>query len=458
MPILLCCICTAFSPPIHIDPAAGASSTATTVAASDTEALEHARQGFQEAKAADLRAANAGNGTPAPPVRPALVRVNSVPVLSPKTPVERIRHNHTPDLEQQNMPNSATSKTTDPTEAEESIPAAPMDRAERKRLKKEHKREAKRQKKEEKKQKQMQQHHPEGLPENGTQPAASETSTGKPTPVPSDHAPVPTGSESGDPGHANVGAGEASTMPGSNAEQPKQESAPAMAPKPAAKKAAARPPPEVAMANGMGPEKVEQRTPARTDEQEDAARRQAISDNMQRANTESQLASPASTQAYEPDLEAALDREVKREQQDQPMPSVEGAAPPVQATMPTTLAVRQATPAVQQDAPAVQQAALAVQQAALAVQQAAPQVQQAAPQVQQPVASGALALQANATQGQQAAAPPPGQSQEALDQNNAEQEQQVQGRRRERTAAQKAAHARYMRFSRSFTRFSITIS
>lgn len=448
MPILLCCICTAFSPPIHIDLAAGASSTATTVAASDTEALEHARQGFQEAKAADLRAANAGNGTPAPPVRPALVRVNSVPVLSPNTP----------DLEQQNMPNGATSKTTDPTEAKESIPAAPMDRAERKRLKKEHKREAKRQKKEEKKQKQMQQHHPEGLPENGTQPAASETSTGEPTPVPSDHAPVPTGSGSGDPGHANVGAGEASTMPGSNAEQPKQQSAPAMAPKPAAKKAAARPPPEVAMPNGMGPEKVEQRTPARTDEQEDAARRQAISDNMQRANTESQLASPASTQAYEPDLEAALDREVKREQQDQPMPSVEGAAPPVQATMPTTVAVRQATPAVQQAPPAVQQAALAVPQTALAVPQAAPQVQQAAPQVQQPVASGALALQANATQGQQAAAPPPGQSQEALDQNNAEQEQQVQGRRRERTSAQKAAHARYMRFSRSFSRFSITIS
>ena len=81
--------------PSTLWPRAGAISTATTIPATDAEAVENARKGLEAARILE------SEKPPSPPVTAVagkLVRVNSVPILDqPKTPVEKI-HRRTTDI------------------------------------------------------------------------------------------------------------------------------------------------------------------------------------------------------------------------------------------------------------------------------------------------------------------------------------------------------------------------
>ena len=174
--------------------------------------------------------------------------------------------------------------------------------------------------------------------------------------------------------------------------------------RPAAKKAAAKPKPSSVSPTSteLCPVKAEPatnqaRTPARTESHEDTARAQAAHDNLNRASTGSQLAAtPRNPFEEEDEIEAALDRAVKREER---QPST-----PTQAPQHS----RQAPP---------------------------PKQSRQAPEA--PQAEGHPHNGDSDSQEQQ---------QQNID------EQRGRKKKRVKTAAAKAAHARYMRFSRSFDR------
>lgn len=223
----------------------GASSTASTVPGSDADAIANARRGCEEARRlADQTRCT----TPRPTVsgRPAgIVRVNSVPVLSPgpATPVDKIRRTLTPTPQLPSLPAHA---------GNESVPTAGVVS-----LAESH---------------QMQR---EAILNKRQEVAANPV----PPQVPAPNAQVAEPS-------AALALGDDATSAGAGGDRPKAS----------ARKAAAKPPvrhTDQPHDSNLAAEVKSQPTPCRNDLRDDQARKQACLDNMARANTASQLGTPS---------------------------------------------------------------------------------------------------------------------------------------------------------------------
>ena len=346
---------------------------------------------------------------PSPPTvktKPTLARVNSVPIFSPpSTPVERIRRTNTPTAHV--VPAVAPAATT---QSQEQAPVQPQmtpdeARKEKKRLKRIERKEAKRQRKEAKR----------ARVDAATTTAHNDAS----------HQPQAEGCPAPAPQQMPV----AEAMPNPAPSQPmtvKQEPG-TVGPKVAAKKSAAKPsqrPGTAAPSNTANPPQAVKAadTPVRTEEAEHAARQQATQENLQRANTVSQMGTPqtANRDNRSPSLETALEKEMHV----QPHGDTEAVT---HNDKPGTAGTQSATGThAAPTAPGTQAAPTA------------PGMQAA------PTAPGTQA----------APTAPLTPCQLALATALVETRQEVPGpkRRKEMTPEQKALHARYMRFSRSFDR------
>ena len=389
-----------------------ATSTASTVPAPNPETHGH------EARTAEANAA----ATTAPSARPALLRVNSVPVLSPHTPAERIRHSGTPEA----LIPEATAAPPESATATEGVSTNTMSRQERKRLRREEKRELKRQRKAQLQQQQPDVNQPDLQPPAEVQAHAVQTTAEagqapgvQPAPV------VPTAEQAAEATTHGLANGSTTSQSTAKAKQLPAPSAapPAPAndgsiPKAAARKAAAKP-------HAAKPQQVktEVLTPARTDDKDETSREQAARDNLQRASTASLVATPASTVPYDPsrfydpdieeargagadednadedqgdDIEDELEREIDRDTND-----THAQGQPLQDTPKTSN---------QEES-------------------------------QQP--------------GKEPQVPAPAKAPQTVKPKEEEEGTHIPKRRREKTPAEKAAHARYMRFTRSFDRFLV---
>lgn len=190
--------------------------------------------------------------------------------------------------------------------------------------------------------------------------------------------------------------------------------------RPAAKKAAAKPMPSVrpsAKAEPVDPQLVKTQaiTPARTPNADQQARDQAARDNLQRSNTTSQ-ASPTQ-RLPDDDIEAMLDREIKKEPQQTNQDQSSEPAEPRNAALalpqPPAAAPPEPEPAARP--PAIREPRVSIDPTP-AVHHPAPVTAEIPPEYPSADADG------------------------------------QPKKRRPKTEAEKAAHARYMRFSRSFDR------
>lgn len=300
--------------------AEGGSSVATTVPASDADAVENAKRGCAQAKELEATAPTAA--APSTTARPSLCRVNSVPVLqSPHTPVDRIRRTSTPaDLPQSGTGTHEASVT--PEESQNGTSPVPEGGATKP------KKVVNKKKKKRAKIAQAQDDRKLAPSNEGNQPAAEkEASTTDKTEPASDGNPpqtldktTPSDKTTDDSARALASAGAAHQ------------------PKPAATKSMARKP-------GHGePVKVE-RTPARTDGLDDLQREQAKANNLRRANTNMQH-TPAEGEDDHADLESLLDKEIKKElPADTDPPAAAGElAGPIAPAPPPAAAVAAAPP------------------------------------------------------------------------------------------------------------------
>lgn len=351
--------------------ATGAGSNASTVPGSDDAAIENARVGCEQARQqeAATSAAAAANAEPkALPARPGILRVNSVPVFSPHTPSDKIRRTNTPPVSLEPTTSSESPSTAETNRSGcESPPSQPPvpEASTLPRKKKVIKRIVKRKQ------------------STGTNGRLSMKST----------APH----EKHDDDHQEPAEPIKTVHPES--QQPVTHGSEEGKAKPAAKKAAAKPPspPEPS----LEPVKAQEQTPARTAELDDAARQQAAKDSLTRASTDSQL--PTTPEASHDDLEQQLDREIKKELPMEQSNNLQPQVPPAQPGGMVAVTVAQPVPH----------------------------------RPEQP-----------------AAAPDSGTQQEQPQTQPSEPTPTLPKRRREKTPAEKAAHARYMKFSRSFNRFS----
>lgn len=363
--------------------AASATSTSSTVPASTPDAIANARRGCEQAKA--LEESRLAQPDPAPKqnARPGILRVNSVPVLSPHTPVEKIRRTFTPTPAPVLPGQNNNASACEPNSATDAIENA--DEGQKKKKKKMKKR--------------RHVHARTDTPVDGEEPEPTATPSTVQyalPPSPADNTTV----------HTSVVQAESTAVEG-NKQPPENTAVIQKRDRLTACKAAPKP--------SLAPRVKQQNTPERTDDLEEAARAQAAKDSLARSRTASQLAlTPTTLQgsfaagADEPpqDLEQLLDKEIKKE----PCPAASDGTPD---QGPGTVALPPAKPA----APA------------------APADQPMPPASQEPV-------------------PPAPAPDSGAKKNVSFPEEPAEGsvpkRRREKTPAEKAAHARYMRFSRSF--------
>ena len=342
------------------------------------------------------------------PAKATLARVGSVPILTPCTPVDKIRRTSTPSTVNyqvsadnveapaapETMEDHAKSTLEEPAGSMNTEPRTTKNKRKRRRLRKAGQANT---------QAEETGHHDEWdidpwrHEEEGMSWPAEAVVSGPPS----------------DSNH--------STSQASQVEAPAETAAKtAAAPRPAAKKAAAKPKPSISpsasTSTALIPVKSEpvtkedQRTPARTDTGEERARAQAAQDNLNRASSASQVsATPRNAPDQDDSLEAALDREIKRESvQFTPEESSQAAQAP----------------------------------------QPQPSTTPGAPQAEGHRGGGNSQQQQQRQQeGQQPQQQEGGQQPDQQQPNN-----EVPRRQRIRTTEEKAAHARYMRFSRSFDR------
>lgn len=372
--------------------AEGGSSVATTVPASDADAVENAKRGCAQAKELEATAPTAA--APSTTARPSLCRVNSVPVLeSPHTPADRIRRTSTPTAPA-DPPQSGTGAheaSVTPEESQNGTSPVPEGGATKP------KKVVNKKKKKRAKNAQAQDDHKPAPSNEGNQPAANkEASTTYKTEPVSDGNPPQTLDKTTIPSDKTTDDSARALAPSAGAPQPK----------PAATKSMARKP------DHGEPVKVE-RTPARTDSLDDLQREQAKANNLRRANTDAQH-TPAEGEADRDDLEQLLDKEIKQEH-----PT--GADPPAAAGELASMVAPAPPPAAQ------------LAEAATAPPTETPALPPAGtPAPPTPPRRVSFAPQPIIHEPQEEEAP--------------------KKKKREKTEAEKAAHARYMRFSRSFKR------
>ncbi|CAL1144024.1 unnamed protein product [Cladocopium goreaui] len=308
----------------------GASSTATTIPADDAEALANAVNDYEAAKKAQ-------ETHPAPPKpKPGIVRVNSVPVLAPVTPVDKIRRTMTPSPVED--PPAVPAQPPPPVQAppapattlsEEKPDGSNPPMSGSRRVKKRGKKVKKTAK--------------TNTENTGTAAAASDQVRHEASLAPSHSGEATRPSEPHAPLESQPARVQPEPTPGSAPVQPKPtpQSAPAQ-PKPAAKKALAKPPKRV-HDNQPGSEATcaEMVKAQATPQGREALYREAVHEALQRLGTEQQFTpaetiSPGSvrkppaqepddddddnaTQHYEAqddsniDFEEALDRAIKKE-------------------------------------------------------------------------------------------------------------------------------------------------
>ena len=377
---------------------------------------------------------------PAVPPKRTLARVNSVPIFSPVTPVDRIRRTSTPT--EHGVPAVAPAAIP---EQQKQVPVQPEmtpeeAKQERKRLKKIERKAAKFQRREAKRARKetatttapnAASHEPqaEGCPEPA--PHQLQVAVAQPKPAPSQ--PMTVKQEPGTVGPRAI--------PTIKVAARKSSAKPSQRPGAAAPSDTAEPNQAVKAAQ----------TPVRTDEAEHAAREQATQDNFVRANTASQVGTPqtANRDTRSPSLETLLDRTMYAEKYGE-----------AETVTPTPQPGTETTPS----APATQAAAEtqpAPQTQAASQTQSAPEAPSASQTQSSPEAPSASQTQSapeapSASQTQSAPEAPSAQVAGTAAPEAQQQEQlaQIPGprRRREMTTEQKALHARYMRFSRSFQR------
>ena len=273
--------------PITLWPPAGASSTATTIPATDAEAVENARKGLEAARIMESQK------PPSPPVTAKagkLVRVNSVPILEPpKTPVEKIHRRNTPMLD----------AGENQTNGEEASPKEP-DQNNASGTKRKNRLKGKKAKKAKTASEQPVEEEKDANGENTRDDANKE----------------PTGTAVAAP------AMEQTNVP--QQEAPQEQ--PDKRPKATASKAAAKRPQQTSPQETLGAAALQQAVklqapPMRSEAADDASKKKANEDNLTRANTSEQLppAQPAADERKPKsgqsggDLETELDREVKKE-------------------------------------------------------------------------------------------------------------------------------------------------
>ena len=463
-PYTLCHTCTS-----------GASSTATTIPADDAEALANAVNDYEAAKKAQ-------ETHPAPPKpKPGIVRVNSVPVLTPVTPVtpvDKIRRTMTPTPVE--APPAVPAQPRPPVQVPPLAPATALSEetpdgsnpptSGSRRVKKKGKKVKKAAK--------------INTENTGTAAAASDQVRHEASLAPSHSGEATRPSEPHAPLESQPAPVQSEPTPQSAPVQPKPapQSAPAQL-KPAAKKARAKRPKRV-HDNQPGNETTyaEMVKAQATPQGREALYREAAHEALQRLGTEQQLTpaetiSPGSirkppaqeqqeagpydddddddnaTQHYEAqddfeeaqdDFEEALDRAVKKE----PTEAAAGCNPLV------------VVPEAQQQGAKQEGTQQQGAQQQGAQQQGAHQQGAQQQGAQQQGAQQQGAQQPAQQQGAQQPAQQPGAEQAETQQPGAEQAETQQlesnGRprrqRREKTPAEKAAHARYMKFSRRFER------
>lgn len=257
-----------------------------------------------------------------------------------------------------------------------------------------------------KKKKRRREHAKQNAPADGEQPEPTAT-------PPTVQYPQPPKPADNTTGHTSEVQAESTAVEG-NKQPPENTAVIQKQTKPTACKAAPKP--------SLAPRVKDQHTPERTDELEDAARVQAAKDSLARASTSSQLAPtpntllgspPAGADQPQEDLEQLLDKEIKKE----PGPE---ASNNETSQDPGTLALPASVPP------------------AKPAEHAAP-----APTTDQPMPP------ASREPVPPAPVPDSG-AKKHVSFPEEPAEASVPKRRREKTPAEKAAHARYMRFSRSF--------
>lgn len=289
--------------PVTLWPPAGASSTATTIPATDAEALENARKGLEAARIMESQK------PPSPPVTAKagkLVRVNSVPILeAPKTPVEKIHRRSTPTLD----------AGENQTNGEEASPKE-LDQTSGSGTKRKKKLKGKKAKKANAASEQPVEEENDANGEN-TQDDATNEPTGTAVAAPEEKTNAP--------------------QQEAPQEQPRKRR------KATASKAAAKPPQQTSPQETLGAADLQQAvkqqaTPMRSEAADDASKKKANEDNLARASTRDQLppAQPAADERKPTsgqsggDLETQLDREVKKE--DDGSQSTQPVAPGTEAT------------------------------------------------------------------------------------------------------------------------------
>eukprot|EP00435_Cladocopium_sp_Y103_P032584 s1914_g8.t1 len=352
----------------------------------DSKAGEHVDKGDQASPSAPPAAP-----TCPVPARPTLARVGSVPILAPATPADKIRRTSTPSTVSYPV-NTGNVASPVPTETNEdhgqSTPEEPAGNTQKRTKTTKNKRKRRKQQKENaafdaNTQAAEQTEHDDAWEENNETWWPDE---GAGMSWPEDAV------VSGPADERNT----ANSHDHQDEAPPKKKAKKEASPRPAAKKAAAKPKPSTALVPvkaepATKPEPSARRTPARTETREEMARAEAFHDNLNRASTGSQLAATPRNAPDPDDIEEALDREIKKEE---PQPSTHDIQASSQAPQPQ------------------------------------PRVTPPAPQAE--------------------GHPGDGDSQQQQQQNIDDK----QGHKKERikTPAEKAAHARYMRFSRSFDR------
>lgn len=383
--------------------AEGASSNATTIPGSDADAVENARRGCAQAKELEV-AQGASAVAPSTTARPNLLRVNSVPVLSPHTPVDRIRRTSTPKLAEPPQSGSSTQENTPEESQNGTSPVEEGGATKPKKLvNKKKKRKARMQS--------AATHATKPQPNNEQeQPTANKEASG------TDNTPPTTDGNPSEALASGNAAAPADKTGDDNASALAPSAGPVHQPKPAATKSMPKKPDHNAV--------KEQKTPARTDSLDDLQRQQAEANNLRRLNTAQQHTPREGPDHEMDDLEALLDKEIKREPNaaiDSPSPEREVAPPAASAlALPA-----EAPPTVTSDP-------------------AAPvEVEAPAPPPTPPRRASALKATAAAAEPKRvtfdndATAPAPAEPTKT---------------RPAKTPEQKAAHARYVRFSRSFQR------
>ena len=395
--------------------AISAASTATTVVYPDAQAVANARKGYEQS----LKEAQAAPPPAPKPSRAQLVRVNSVPVLS--TPPDKIRRTNTMDpgnsatCPSSSEPGDDATRPAEAAAAPEAIPKdqrRKMDKKEKKRLKRE-KRRARTEKKKQQAEspdaaQQSEQNEPQSLVD---QDPGADTHPEVPTasvPTASPYATVPGPS----PSHVTH-----EPVAQANAARPVPTSS-----RMTATKAAAKPKREDDTDNATGPK------PEISKQSTDDQIVEAQHANLRRANTDAQH-TPRSVATPQHGHEATPQQASQANAQQAPQANTQSGCPIEQALdksieMPPGPSVGTASRAVK------------VEQRPANSQPAAPVPNPAPPVVSPPPTAPAVNPRGDeATGGKRV--------------------------RREKTPAEKAAHARYMKFSRSFERhltpFSMSI-